>query len=145
MAKYTDLTSDTSLSENAVDANKGLYKASPNWTAGKALWGYTLAVLTVLGGFTSHRKGFSATAFKGFYKSATAYNYHKRLGNFEELRGGKIRLTVAGWNHFSARINGNNPSQVVPKSEVENMVNAIRTGNAEGLAKSRDWVQIGQG
>lgn len=112
---------------------------------GKALFTYTLAVFSVLGGFTSSRKTMDKPSLRTFYASNTAIKHHTDNGNMEEASGG-VRLTVTGWNYFNGRLTGSNVAQKVDQPEMEALINGINTGVMTKTARfdaSTKWIKIG--
>ena len=95
---------------------------------GKKLFTYTLAVFSVLGMFTAHRKSVSKDAVRAFFRSGTILHHHGENGNLETTANGSIRLSVAGWNYFYGRITGSTVAQRVDKPEMEALAAAIKSG-----------------
>lgn len=96
---------------------------------GTKLFTYTLAVLSVLGGFSSSRKGMRKKDIAAFFATDSVIRHHLKCGNFEEMKNkDMIRLSVAGWNYFHGRLTGSTVAQKVLKPEMEALAEAIKTG-----------------
>lgn len=80
--------------------------------SGKLLFAYTCALLVRIGALEG--KPFIISAFKGFYNTNTAFDYHVKQGNIETLGNGMAKLTVKGINKFKlGRVEGMDANQAI--------------------------------
>lgn len=115
----------------ALPKFRTVYRIQNYYTSGSGLWSYTIAVLTVLGGFSAKRGLMRISDFKSFYNSPTAFTYHVNTTGYfakEEGRAGYFRLSVAGFEYFAGRMNGKTSNQAVLDTDVITIVAALLTG-----------------
>jgi hypothetical protein len=95
---------------------------------GRALTHYTVAVLTVIGAYTPHRKAFGAEQLTGFYNTGKAVAWHLGNGNLERTASGDVRLSADGRDHFRGLTEGNPTYEKKVKPEIDALVAAMQTG-----------------